>query len=128
MSKESELKLEEENIKLAKSIYSMEYEVKRSEALTSILQMLESEKSFEEVAASILKVIGEFLGVSNVSLSKRDVNGEKVVSILEWIPDEGVPILSLVADDVRTKYIDEKIKSKSLTISLNLSIVATVTF
>lgn len=107
MSKESELKLEEENIKLAKSIYSMEYEVKRSEALTSILQMLESEKSFEEVAASILKVIGEFLGVSNVSLSKRDVNGEKVVSILEWIPDEGVPILSLVADDVRTKYIDE---------------------
>lgn len=105
MSKKAGFMSEDEYVNLLSNLSNMEYEVKRSEAITNILQLLESEQSFEKIVADILKIVGEFLNVSNVSLCKWDEKGEKVVSVLEWIPDNGVPLLSLISDEFRTKCI-----------------------
>ena len=55
---------EAEYNKLLKDLENLEYEKKRSEAITSIIQLLESELSFEMIAEEIVRIIGEFLGVS----------------------------------------------------------------
>ncbi|MDE6699156.1 MAG: GGDEF domain-containing protein [Lachnospiraceae bacterium] len=111
MSKKSGFISEDEYLRLSRDLNNMEYEVKRSEALTNILQLLESEQPFERVVADILKIVGEFLQVSNVSLYKWDEKGENIVSILEWIPDSGVPLLSLVSNEFRTEYIKKCMES-----------------
>lgn len=94
-----------EYLSLSNDSNDMEYEIKRNESITEILQLLESEQTFEEIISKIFEIAGEFLNISNAILCQWNFEGKKLTSILEWIPDDGVPLLSLISDEVKTKYI-----------------------
>jgi len=52
--------------------------LKRAEAMTSIVQFLESDDSFENTATEILQIVGEFLGVSAVRIIQIQRDGEHI--------------------------------------------------
>ena len=105
MTKNTETLTKDENLRLSEESSNMEYEIKKNESITEILQLLESEQTFEEIISKILKITGEFLEISNAILCQWNPDGKKMTSILEWIPDTGIPLLSLISDEVKTKYI-----------------------
>ena len=68
MTKKTETLTKDENLRLSEESSNMEYEIKKNESITEILQLLESEQSFEEIISKILKITGEFLEISNAIL------------------------------------------------------------
>ena len=96
---------EAEYNKLLKDLENLEYEKKRSEAITSIIQLLESELSFEMIAEEIVRIIGEFLGVSNVTICKWNTEQTKVQPTVEWLPKGGTPYFAKVDEELLTEYI-----------------------
>lgn len=65
----------------------MEYLLQRTEILTDILKMMESNDSFSEVTADILAKTGKYIGVSNCHLLKLDVDDMGIDLVCEWSKD-----------------------------------------
>ncbi len=107
-SKENRIYSEEEVTKVEKKIMDdMKYQIKRSEAITNIVRLLESEQSFEEIAGVILETIGEFLGVSNVSLCKWSVDYAQIMCIMEYVPDGGETVFDKMAVLATPEFVRE---------------------
>lgn len=62
--------------------------LEKTEVLTNVLRMMESEDSFSEVVTNILDVTGNYLKVSNCSLMKVGADNEKVELVCEWAKEE----------------------------------------
>lgn len=105
MSVKIQERSEAEYNKLLKELQNMEYENKRSEALTCILHLLESELSFEEIANDVVRIVGEFLGVTNVAIFKWNQERTQVKSIVEWLPDGGIPFFAIMKENTFTDYL-----------------------
>lgn len=77
MTKKTETLTKDENLRLSEEASNMEYEIKKNESITEILQLLESEQTFEEIISKILKITGEFLEISNAILCQWNPDGKK---------------------------------------------------
>lgn len=62
----------------------MEYLLQKTEVLTDILKMMESEDSFSRVIGDILAETGKYLGTSNCALLKVGADDETVEFVSEW--------------------------------------------
>ena len=99
---------QDEYLNLKRVIKDMEKMRNRSEAMTQILQVLESDNTFEEIAAEIIEIIGKFLDVKSVGICKWNSEGTIVNTMLEWVPDGGKPFAPTLLDEIKTKYIRMK--------------------
>jgi len=78
--------------KFRKTRYSaseMEKNLKRAEALTETVQLLESDSPFEEVCIQMLEVVGRYLEISSTQLIQISPDGTKADIIGEWL-GEGI--------------------------------------
>lgn len=74
----------EANLNKARTIGDdLEKQLLKNELLTNILKVLESESSFDEIAADMLKKSGEFLGLSECILLSDNLD-KSVSSIASW--------------------------------------------
>ena len=62
----------------------METELKRNEAMTAIVRMLESEEGFDKIVHDILKEACEYLGISAAVLFRENIDGTTVNMISEY--------------------------------------------
>lgn len=73
----------------------LSHSLARSEAMTSIVHLLGSDDSFEDLASRILEITGEFLGVSGTQLVQ--LKGENTMDVIkEWYADATLPVLGMV--------------------------------
>lgn len=86
-SKLDEIIAQEAFAKSNESQKRIEGELKRSEVMTSIVQMLESENGFSKITEDILKDVCEYLRISNACLLRLGNNGDTVDMISEWCLD-----------------------------------------
>ncbi len=64
--------------------------LKRTEALTEVVQLLENEESIEEVMIKLLKAAGQFLDISVAELCRLHKDGEHMDIIAHWCMDESL--------------------------------------
>ncbi|MGN0343084.1 MAG: EAL domain-containing protein [Roseburia sp.] len=83
-SKLDEIMAQEAFAKSHESQKKIEGELKRSEVMTSIVQMLESENGFSKITEDILKDVCEYLDISNACLLRLGNGGQTVDMISEW--------------------------------------------
>lgn len=83
--KMEELMAQEAFLKSRESEAQMEAELHRNEAMTAIVKMLESENSFEEIAADILRNVCEYLEISDGALLQEGKSGEVVECICSYV-------------------------------------------
>lgn len=76
-----------ENVKVVDDIS------KKNSILTSMINLLEEEKNFEDIMKMILKLLGEYLQVYNASLIKVNDKFETNL-VVEWIKDNKVSLYS----------------------------------
>ena len=62
----------------------MEYLLQKTEVLTEILKMMESDVTFAQIMEDILERVGTYMHLSNGSLLKLQVDEEHVEMICEW--------------------------------------------
>lgn len=115
---------------------NVEDETKRSEAMTLVLQHLESEEPFETIVGSIFEIVGNFLQMTNLSLCKWETESTRITSVLEWIPDNGTPIFTgldskLITDNITRyngtiKYEEGKNKQNEILAGLNIKALLVV--
>ena len=79
-----ELLAQEAFLKSRKSEIQMETELKRNEAMTAIVRMLESEEGFDKIVHDILKEACEYLGISAAVLFRENIDGTTVNMISEY--------------------------------------------
>lgn len=65
-------------------------ELRRNEVMTSIVQMLESERDFESIGNDILKDVCEYLGISAGTLLRKSQDGKTINMICEYEAIDGV--------------------------------------
>lgn len=65
----------------------MEAELHRNEVMTSIVKMLESENGFTKIVDDILKIVCEYLNVSNGALLRENANQDTVDMICEYVQE-----------------------------------------
>jgi diguanylate cyclase (GGDEF)-like protein len=76
--------------------------LRRTEAMTAMVQFLESDKSFEDMGNEIMKIAGEYLDVSGVKLFQIRRSGERVDMICNWLHEHCVFDLDRTRDLPRT--------------------------
>lgn len=59
--------------------------LKRTETMTSVVQLLSSDGSFEEVCASILELTAGYLGVARAQLLRVPKDGQTMDVLSEWV-------------------------------------------
>lgn len=70
-----------------------EKQLKRNEAVTSIVQMLESENSFAKIVNDILEQTVLYLNLGSASLLRLSKDGKTVDMICEWVGKKGISYL-----------------------------------
>ena len=65
----------------------MEAELHRSEVMTSVVKMLESEKDFTDIAYEILEIVVGYLGISDGALLRENAKGDTVDIVCEYNKD-----------------------------------------
>ena len=65
----------------------MEAELHRSEVMTSIVKMLESEKDFTDIAHEVLEIVVGYLGISDGVLIRENAKGDTVDIVCEYNKD-----------------------------------------
>lgn len=73
-----------ENTKSQYSQKEMSLSLKRIEAVTAIVQLLESEETIENVVSEILKTAGTYLDISSAQVFRLHRDGEKMDVLAEW--------------------------------------------
>lgn len=74
------------------SASEMEKNLKRAEALTETVQLLESDEPFEDVCIRMLAVVGKYLDISSTQIVRLSADGTRIDLIGEWL---GEGILSI---------------------------------
>jgi len=62
----------------------LEYRLQKTEILTEILKMMESDNSFSKIAEDVLGETGEYLGCSNCFLLQLNSDNKTVEMLTEW--------------------------------------------
>lgn len=62
----------------------MEAELHRSEVMTSIVKMLESENDFTKIVDDVLEIVVEYLGISDGALLRENAKGDMVDLVCEY--------------------------------------------
>ncbi len=70
-----------------KSKLAMNDELQRNEAFTKIVQLLEEDKNFEDIAQIVLEIVGEYLNVSSAMIIKKSTS-DTCALVGEWNRDE----------------------------------------
>lgn len=83
----------------------MSHMLKRTEAMTAMVQFLESDDSFEELGNEIVKIAGEYLDVSGVKLFQIRRNSDRVDMICSWLNERSVFDLDKTRDLVRSELL-----------------------
>ena len=83
--KMEELIAQEAFMQSRESENQMEAELRRNEAMTSIVKMLESEESFDQIVNEILKNACDYLEVSSGALLRENADGTTVDMICEYV-------------------------------------------
>lgn len=81
LSKES---AEAESRRSRYSEQEMGENLKRSEALTEVVQLLENEEAVETVMQKLLEIVGNFLSMSVAAVYRMSKDGEHLESITHW--------------------------------------------
>lgn len=81
----------EESRKSKYSQQEMSAVLKRNEAFTGIVQLLESEAAIENIIEEILEIAGTFLQVSSAQVFRIQENGSKMDMIAEWCDELIIP-------------------------------------
>lgn len=66
----------------------MEYLLQKTEVLTEILKMMESDVTFAQIMEDILERVGTYLSLSNAALLKVQPDEENVEMICEWADEK----------------------------------------
>lgn len=82
------LSLAEDISTIEKEEKRMEYLLQKTEVLTEILKMMESDQSFSEVVESILAEAGKYMMLSECCLLKIDTDDTTVLTVAEWAGEE----------------------------------------
>ncbi len=82
----------------------MEAELHRNEVMTSIVKMLESENGFTKIVDDILKVVCEYLEVSNGALLRENVNQETIDMICEYASAEAEERIGEMQNIPKTRF------------------------
>lgn len=80
------------------SASEMERNLKRAEALTETVQLLESNDSFEEICSRMLSVVGKYLEISSTQLVRLSPDGTRIDMIGEWLGEGIVSIFDHTKD------------------------------
>lgn len=91
-AKMEQILAQEAFLKSRESEAKMEAELHRNEVLTSVVKMLESESSFAEIGADILKNVCEYLDVSDGALVRECEQGGALDVVCEFFSPETEPI------------------------------------
>ena len=70
----------------------MEVELHRSEVMTSIVKMLESESEFTKIVDDVLEIVVEYLGISDGALLRENPKGDAVDLVCEYSKTNEVSI------------------------------------
>ncbi len=76
--------LSDDIVMLEKEEKHMEHLLQKTEILTEILKMMESDESFSKVTGDILAEAGKYVGISNGHLLKIDTDDMRVELVSEW--------------------------------------------
>ena len=98
------LEASEKSEKSRESEKRMKAELRRSEAMTSIVQMLESEQEFSVVVEKIFQYAGEYLQVDSANLMKIEKESNSVSIICEWSKGTEEPFEKKHKERVSTDY------------------------
>ncbi|HKM20721.1 MAG TPA: EAL domain-containing protein [Lachnospiraceae bacterium] len=82
---------------------AMSRELRRSEIMTEVVQMLESEASFEKIANDILNLTGTFINLSHAYVMRAGRDGDSVDIIGMWENKQAVSLL----DGIKSMTHDE---------------------
>lgn len=66
----------------------MEHRLLKSEVMTEILKMMESDNAFSKISEDILCEAGKYLNVTNCALFQTNTDGETVDMVCEWATDK----------------------------------------
>lgn len=78
----------QEIVELEQNERHMEYLLQKTEVMTEILKMMESDVTFAQVAEDILAEVGIYLKISNACLLKLQTDQDTVEMICEWRDNE----------------------------------------
>lgn len=73
-------------------------ELNKSNATTEIIKLLGNNEGFEEIVSKALRVMGEYLNVTNIHLLKFRTNRSGFVMLAEWVSQGGKSVEEVVAD------------------------------
>ncbi len=79
----------EEILQLEENEKHMEYLLQKTEVLTEILKMMESDETFVRICENVLRATGEYMHLSNACLLKADSSNEWMEMTSEWADDAG---------------------------------------
>lgn len=83
--------------------------LKRTEAMTAIVQMLDSNEGFEDAGNEIVKIAGEYLDISGVYLFQIKRDGNHVDRICKWLNDRSLSQMNQTRNLERTElFLGEK--------------------
>lgn len=94
--KKDELSAQQEAKKSNAAKEEAEKQLRRNEAVTSIVQMLESEKSFAKIVNDILEQTVIYLELGSASLLRLSRDGRHIDMICEWVGKKGISYLHKV--------------------------------
>ena len=92
--KVEELLAQEAFLKSRESEKQMEEQLRRNEAMTAIVKMLESEESFEIIVDGMLKEVCGYLGLSAGALLRKNTDGTTADIICEYTAPGAEPIFA----------------------------------
>lgn len=79
--------------------------LKRMEAVTAIVQFLESDESFEDVGNAVMKIVGEYLEVSGTKLFQVKRDAAYTDIICSWTKEDMVSSVGVSKDLPRTELL-----------------------
>ena len=97
-AKHGALKAKTESVRSKSSEQEMSYALRRSEVMTEVVQMLDSDASFEKISNDILTLAGSFINLSHAYVIRMNQNGTSADVLGMW---ENTGVTSLL-DGVRT--------------------------
>lgn len=102
-----------ESVRSKSSEQEMSYALQRSEVMTEVVQMLDSDASFEKISNDILTLAGGFINISHAYVIRMNPNGQSADVLGMW-ENEGV--ISLLSGIKSMDYEDFIVLSEKTTI------------
>ena len=94
--KMSALKATTESVRSRTSEQEMSRELRRSEIMTEVVQLLESESSFDKIATEIMQLSGSFIELSHAYIARKNKTGMEVLAL--WESSDSQSLLGQLAE------------------------------